>query len=238
MSKKNAFSLALVAVALAGQSMGQNNGTRLTAAVGPSSIQCLSTNGALVDITTTITSAGAVDSAEIRTSLNGEPISTSGWIQPQDFVHSGRFKTATASFSEVLENGSHTVQSCYAQSGSDGRLSKQTCASASSFEVNCAATDPCDNTEVFGNIIGNGNLCSGSTIPIQLKGDFGEGGDLVITKDGFTTRIPFERSGNSCVYQARYQPDIDGNAGAGDYAFTFIGDNGSAYSFLASLRCQ
>lgn len=216
----------------------QNNGTKLTAASAAASIQCIDSNSALVDISTTVTSSGSVDSAAIRTSIDGNTAATTGWIEPQDFVHNGRYKTAVASFSQVFENGSHTVSSCYVQSGSDGRITKQTCAATSSFSVDCAPADPCADTEVFGNIIGNGNLCGGQAIPIHVKGSFGEGGSLVITKDGFSTSIPFERSGNSCVYQAQYRPGSDGNAGAGVYSFTLVGDNDAAYSFSANLKCR
>lgn len=215
-----------------------NSGTQLTAASDAASIQCLDNDTALVDIATTVTSSGAVDSAEIKIAIDGDVPKTSGWIDPQDYIHNGRYKTAVSSFSQVFQNGSHSYSSCFVQSGAHGRLSKQTCAAPVNFEVSCAPIDVCRDVEVFGNVIGNGNLCAGQAIPIHIKGSFGEGGDLVITKGSFSKTIRADRSGNSCVYQAQYRPTDDGNAGAGSYSFSLFGDNGSVYSFSANLKCK
>lgn len=232
------FAVALIMLVSASSSYAQNNGTRLTAALGVASIQCIDSDSALVDISTTVTTSGSVDSAEIRTSIDGNAADTMGWIDPQSFAHNGRFKTAVSSFSQVFQNGSHTVSSCYVQSGADGRTTKQICAGSSAFTVDCAPEDPCSSVEVFGNIIGSGNLCRGQAIPVSVKGSFGDGGNLIITRDGFSTSIPFERAGNSCVYHAQYLPNSDGNTGAGVYLFTLVGDNGAAYSFSADLKCR
>lgn len=219
-------------------SVSINNGTKLTAASDTATIQCINNYSAMVDISTTITSSGSVDSAEIRNSIDGNTPILTGWVDPQDFVHNGRFKTAVSSFTQVFNNGSHNYTSCYTQSGADGRISKQVCAPSVNFDVNCMPVDTCSGVEVFGNIIGNGNLCSGQTIPIHIKGSFGSGGTLIITKDTFSKTIQVDRSGESCVYQARYHPYLDGNNGAGNYTFTLIGDNGATYSFNAQLKCK
>jgi hypothetical protein len=241
---KNAILLNVIIVFLAAPatswsaSTSANSGTKLSAASDAASIQCIDSNSAIVDLTTTITSSGAVDSAEIKASIDGGPALTTGWIEPQDFLHAARYKTAVASFSHILSNGNHTVSSCFLQSGADGRLSKQTCAPTSSFAVDCAPVDACAGTEVFGNIIGNGNLCSGQALPIHLKGSFGDGGTLVISKDSFSTTVRIDRAGESCVYQGQYRPNDDGNNGAGVYSFTLLGDNGTSYSFSANLKCR
>lgn len=219
-------------------SVSVNNGTKLTAVTDAATIQCVDNDSALVEFTTTVTSSGAVDSAEIKTVLDGNDPFISGWIEPQDFIHNGRFKTAVVPFSQVLDNGVHTVFSCYEQSGADGRLLKRVCTTPKTFEINCAPIDPCAGVEVFGNIIGNGNLCSGAAIPIHIKGSFGDGGSLIINKGSFSTTIRVDRSGDSCVYQGQYRPGTDGNGGAGAYTFTLIGDNNAAYSFSANLKCK
>jgi hypothetical protein len=222
-----------------GSSSGErDNGTRLTAATGAASVQCLSEDEALVDLTTTITSSGSVDSAEIWTSIDKSEFIVSGWIEPQDFVHNKRHKTAVSSFSEALKNGEHSITSCFVQSGSDGRTPKKTCSPVANFVVSCGNDDPCFDEAVFGSIVGNGNLCSGQAIPIHIKGSFGESGTLAINKDGFSTRVTLGRSGNSCVYQGQYRPQTDGHAGPGAYSFTLIGDNGSVFSFSAILNCR
>lgn len=232
-------SLMVISFEARAASTGLNDkGTSLSASAGVPSIECINESEALVEFVTAITTTGSVDSAEIWTSLNKGEAEISGWIEPQDFVHNKRYKTAGNSFSEILPDGSYTVDSCYVQSGAGGRLPKKTCAPTVGFKVDCAPKSPCGNEQVFGDVVGNKNLCSGQALPIHIKGDFGNGGDLIISKGSFSIKIRADRSGNSCVYQAQYRPYDDGNAGAGEYTFNLVGDNTKVYSFTTSLKCR
>jgi len=230
--------LATPVVAIAATTSTSNNGTRLTAVADEPVIECLDYQRAMVELNTTVTTSGSVDSAEILAIIDGQAPRISGWVEPQDFKHDQRYKSAVVSFAEVFANGAHTVQSCYNQSGSDGRTLKRVCAQTVGFNVSCAPENVCLGMAAFGNVIGNGNLCSGQAIPIHVKGDFGEGGTITISKGLFSTTIPFNRAGESCVYQAQYRPNSDGNAGAGSYTFTLTGTNNATYSFVANLKCR
>jgi hypothetical protein len=216
----------------------KDNGTRLYALAEAASIQCISETQALVEFKTTIVSSGSVDSAEIHTYINGESDGISGWIEPQDFEHQGRYKGAEDNFSSVMDNGEHSVFSCYVQSGARGRKEKATCSDGNNFTVDCAPKNPCADVEVFGNIIGNKNLCAGNALPIHVKGDFGEIAVITISNGKFSTSISASRSGESCVYQAKYLPQADGNAGAGEYTFDMVGENGAEFNFSATLKCK
>jgi len=238
------FSSAVVVLSVienshAASSAANNNGTKLTAVSEAGEVQCLNNNEASVEVTTTVTTSGAVDSAIVSASIDDDSAETYGWIEPWDFVHNKRTKTAEHSFVTVLSNGDHTVEMCYVQSGAEGRTSKATCANELSISVNCSPpVSVCANAEVFGNIVGNGNLCGGQAIPVHIKGDFGDSANLTISKDLFSIEMPVNRAGDSCVYQAQYRPSDQGDAGAGMYEFTISGSNGNSYTFNAMMKCK
>src|SRR5689334_4795946 len=105
----------------------ENNGTALTATASADEPICIDEQHALVGVSGTLRTTGSVDSALISVSIDGANATQVGTIEPQDFLHDGRVKTASYSFDVELSNGAHTLLVCFTQSGAKGRESKQTC---------------------------------------------------------------------------------------------------------------
>jgi hypothetical protein len=162
-----------------------------------------------------------------------------GIIQPQDYSHEGRIKTAGYALSVSLPNGEHTVQVCFTQSGAQGREPKTTCAAPVTVIVDCAPDNVCEGQQPFGNLVGNPSLCNGNGpphIPVHVRGDFVEAPALTISgPDGFTHSASMNHAGESCNYHYNWDPASNG--GAGTYTFTVAG-NGNTLSFTAQLRCR
>lgn len=218
---------------------GEDNGTSLSATAANTATTCTSEEAAQVDIGGTLTSTGSVDSAIITVSVDGGEATQMGIIQPEDFSHDGRIKTASYALSLSLANGEHSVQVCFTQSGSQGREPKQVCAAPVTVVVDCAPDNVCEGMEPFGNLVGNPSLCTGRGpphIPVHVRGDFGEDPALTIAgPEGFSFSAAMNHAGESCVYQ--YNWDAESNGGAGTYTFTVTG-NGHTLSFTAELACQ
>lgn len=215
-----------------------NQGTEIFAGTADVTGQTCNNGTGSVTIEGTLTTTGSVDSAEITATVNGGTATLVGTIEPQDFVHDGRVKTAPYSITiDNLPNGTDTIQVCFDQSGSQGRESKHTCADLLTVVVNCSV---CSGAGFFGDLVGNTNLCQGNGpphIPVHVKGDLGDSPSLTITgPNDYSLHAIMNRSGESCVYQ--YNWDTDGNnGGAGEYTFTVSG-NGHTYSFTATLKCH
>jgi hypothetical protein len=218
---------------------GEDQGTSLSATAATTATTCTSEEEAQVDIGGTVTSTGSVDSVIITVSVDGGAPAQMGLIQPQDYSHDGRIKTASYSLSLSLPNGEHTIQVCFTQSGSQGREPKTVCAAPVTVVVDCAPDNVCEGQEPFGNLVGNPSLCTGRGpphIPVHVRGDFGEDASLTISgPGGFTHSAAMNHAGESCVYQ--YNWDAGSNGGAGTYTFTVAG-NGRTLSFTAALSCQ
>lgn len=118
---------------------GANKGTALSATAGIAEIRCTSETEAEVDLLAELTTTGSVDSALVYLSIDSSEPVHAGTINPQDFVHTGRIKTAESLLTNTLTNGEHTIQACFTQSGAQGRPSKATCAEPVTFTVDCAA---------------------------------------------------------------------------------------------------
>ncbi len=104
-----------------------DNGTRLSASpVGTA--RCDGEGNASVTFTGTVTTTGSVDSVELVASIDGAEDLQVGEIDPQDFIHRGRFKDAAYSVSVPVPAGEHEVVLCFTQSGAQGREEKQACA--------------------------------------------------------------------------------------------------------------
>jgi hypothetical protein len=225
--------------ALKAASTGGDQGTSLSATAAVTATTCTSEQEAQVDLSATLTTTGSVDSALITVSVDGGEATQVGSIQPQDFSHDGRIKTASSALSVSLANGEHTVLVCYTQSGAQGREPKQTCAAPVTVTVDCAPANVCAGSEAFGDLVGNPSLCTGHGpphIPVHVRGDFGEDPALTIAgPGGFSFSATMDHSGESCVYQ--YNWDAESNGGDGTYTFTVTG-NGNTLSFTADLKCQ
>jgi hypothetical protein len=216
---------------------GRNdNGTELFAGTAQVVDQTCNGDTGSVTIEGTLTTTGSVDSAEIEATINGGATTVVGTIEPEDFVHDGRVKTASYSITIDLPEGTNTVSICFDQSGSQGREPKYTCAETLIVVVDCASD--CRGTGFFGDLPGNPSLCRGNGpphIPVHVKGDLGDAPALTITgPNGYTHSATMNHAGESCVYQ--YNWDTAGNGGAGLYTFTVTG-GGNTYSFTATLRC-
>lgn len=185
----------------------------------------------------TLTTTGSVDSVEIRASIDGGEEDLVGLILPQDFVHDGRIKTAEYAVTISLPSGTHSVEICFYQSGSQGREPKQTCADPVTVVVDCEAN--CRGTGFFGDLVGNPSLCRGNGpphIPVHVKGDLGDAPSLFISgPNSYTHQATMNHAGESCVYQ--YNWDTEGNGGAGQYTFTVTG-NSNTFTFTATLHCR
>jgi len=214
-----------------------NNGTEIFAGTAEVIEQTCNGDTASVTIQGTLTTTGSVDSAEITAIINGGAPAVVGTIDPEDFIHNGREKTAPYSITIDLPEGSNTVSVCFEQSGSQGRESKYTCAETLVVVVDCASD--CRGTGFFGDLPGNPSLCRGNGpphIPVHVKGDLGDAPALTITgPNGYTHSATMNHAGESCVYQ--YNWDTAGNGGAGQYTFTVTG-GGNTYSFTATLHCR
>ncbi|MEW5848345.1 MAG: hypothetical protein AB2A00_06000 [Myxococcota bacterium] len=219
-----------------GASLGSGDlGTRLTATAEASPVECTSLQSGVVGISGILETTGSADSAVIRVAVDGGSPVQMGTIQPQDFVHNGRIKTANYALELSLANGSHVVQVCFEQSGAQGRLPKSVCATPVSVEVQC---NVCAGARPFGNIVGNNNLCKANGhIPVSVRGDFGDDATLEIQgPNGFVHQAAMNHAGQSCNYHYNWNPN-DGNGGAGSYTFRVQG-NGQKLVFGARLNCR
>jgi hypothetical protein len=215
-----------------------DNGTELLATATAGDPTCSGTNSGSVPVTGIVSTNGSVDSVEITASVDGNTATNVGTLTPQDFTHDdGRYKSASYSVTVPAPNGDHVIELCFIQSGSQGREPKKVCVMISAT-VSCQAF--CQQQGVFGNIVGNRNLCNGGGpphIPVHVKGEFGDSAELTITgPNHYTFSATLWRAGDSCVYQ--YNWDTEGNGGAGTYSFHAVGENGTVYDFSAQLYCR
>ena len=222
-----------------------DNGTELSATSEASDPVCLDGDTATVNVSGLLTTTGSVDSAEISVSVDGGEGTAMGTIEPQDFEHHGRVKDAPYSLDFTLENGTHTIDVCFTQSGAQGREPKQVCAPTVTVVVDCTPDESeadCSKEGVFGDLVHNKLLCSGGGtphVPVHLRGEFGE--VVTITIEGpndFTLVDVMNHAGESCNYHYNWDTR-DGNHGnPGSYTFTFDGDNGAHYEFTRDLLCK
>jgi hypothetical protein len=215
-----------------------DNGTELLATAEAGAPVCSGTNSGSVPTTGIVSTNGSVDSVQITASVDGNTATTVGTLQPEDFTHDdGRYKSASYSVSVPVTNGDHVIELCFIQSGSQGREPKKVCVTVSTT-VSCESF--CEQQGVFGNLVGNRNLCNGDGpphIPVHVKGEFGDSAELTITgPNHYTHTATLWRAGDSCVYQ--YNWDTEGNGGAGTYSFHAVGENGTVYDFSAPLYCR
>src|SRR5262249_52909498 len=154
-----------------------DDGTTLSATATAGAPVCTSANSADVTISGVVTSTGSVDSAIMTASIDGAPAVQEGIIEPTDFTHHGRIKTADYSLTLSLSNGTHTILVCFTQSGAPHRMPKTACAPLLTIVVNCADPDggvSCADEEPFGDLVGNPSLCTGNGpphIPVHVRGD-------------------------------------------------------------------
>lgn len=215
-------------------------------------------SGASVVLDYTVTSTGATDAATVTGEITGTVSATNasydsgtialdgipsgcttdgtGW----DCSGTGSSKTASGSYTATLPNGTYTFSVTATQSGS---ASGKTTTNTENVVVNCTAppTDVCANVSPFGDIVGNPSLHQANgVIPIHWKGDFGSSATIEITGgtpgSSFSTTVDATQSGESCVYQAVWDPRNGNNGGPGTYTFTITGDNGNTDVFVRYIK--
>jgi hypothetical protein len=227
------------------QSTGLNDsGTRLFGDGGITDLVCTSETTASVTLAGELLTTGSVDSAVISRSIDGGERVDIGVIQPQDFQHDGRGKSAAWSDTMQLDNGTYSIYYCFTQSGAKGRLPKQTCTTPMTVTVDCAPEqNACaDVTEAFfGNIVSNKELCGGKggdpTIPVHLKANATGEVELTVNgPNGFVLESTMNRSGDSCVYQFQWSTRNGNHAGPGSYTFTAreLDTNGNPFRTIAT----
>jgi hypothetical protein len=219
-----------------------DNGTELTATAEVTATTCTSETEAQVSLGGTVGTTGSVDSVIITAAIDGGDRVELTTLLPQDFEHEGRDKTATYAVDVTLPNGTHTVELCFTQSGSQGREPKTTCATPISVVIDCTPPEQnvCAEAAPFGDIVGNPSLCKGNGtphVPVHVRGDFGEEASLSISgPNGFTHTAGMRHAGESCNYHYNWDTQDGNHGGAGTYTFTVTG-NGQTLTFTAELHC-
>jgi hypothetical protein len=219
----------------------EDNGTELTATAEVTGTTCTSETEAQVSLGGVVSTTGSVDSVIITAAIDGGDRVELTTLDPQDFEHDGRNKTATYAVSVALPNGTHTVEICFTQSGSQGREPKTTCATPVTVVVDCAPEqNVCADAEPFGDIVGNPSLCKGNGtphVPVHVRGDFGEEAVIRISgPNGFSLTGAMNHAGESCNSHYNWDTQDNNHGGTGTYTFTVTG-NGQTLTFTAELQC-
>lgn len=208
---------------------GHDNGTYLMADLAVGEVTCDTADSATVQLGASLVTSGSVDSAEVMLSVDGGEAVQIGVIEPQDFVHDGRMKTADWSGEISLGNGDHQVVLCFVQSGAKGRTPKQTCGLVD-VSVDCAPSPICEQDKMFfGNIANSPQICGGKGtphIPVHYRGAQYDEVTLVIEgPDGFGLTMAMRHAGASCIHHALWDTRGGNHAGPGDYTFSaYVGD--------------
>ncbi len=226
----------------AAKPVGGDEGTRLSATAEATAPVCLDSDTAAITISGLLTTTGSVDSAEITLTVDGTETAT-GTIEPQDFVHDGRDKSAPYSFDLTLENGTHTIEVCFLQSGAQGREPKQVCAPAVTVVIDCSdEPDHCKREGFFGDIVANPVLCGGAGtphIPVHVSGELGEVVTISIDgPNGFELDGLMDHAGESCNYQYNWDTRDGNHGGPGSYTVTVVGENGTTFVTTPDLLCE
>lgn len=194
-------------------------------------------SGGAVTIHYTATSSASADYADVSLTVTDVGTSTvvytdSGSIAegtindtpPGDWVPTGSQgeKSYSNTFTFNLANGTYDVQVCAEQSGA---TRKSDCTEIR-IEIACTASESCDQgNEVFGEVVGNKNVCKSSdVVNFSFKGLYGDEPTVQINgPSSFSASFPAQRAGDSCVYHLHWNASA-ANGGAGWYTFTVNGD--------------
>jgi hypothetical protein len=219
-----------------------DDGTELSATAEATAPVCLDSDTAAITVSGFLTTTGSVDSADITLTVDGAPTAT-GTIEPGDFAHDGRVKTAPYSFDLTLENGTHTIEVCFVQSGAPGREPKEVCAAPITVVIDCSdEPDHCKREGFFGDIVANPVLCGGAGtphIPVHVSGELGE--VVTITIEGpndFELEGLMNHAGESCNYHYNWDTRDGNHGGPGSYTVTVVGENGSTFVTTPDLLCE
>jgi hypothetical protein len=124
---------------------GNGSGTAIYVVQVLSSLRIAdSHSGAQIAYSFEVTTTGSTDSAIVTAAINGGAATQVGVIQPQDFNHGIRNKTASYACTLGFPYGYASVQFCFVQSGAQGRESKETCVPAIGEDACKTGTGNCD----------------------------------------------------------------------------------------------
>lgn len=224
------------------QGPGHDEGTYLMAELVAGEVQCQDAESGSVTLSTTLFTNGSVDSAEVWLSVDDGPAAQIGVIQPQDFVHDGRIKSAPFAGEVSLSNGEHSLTLCFEQSGAKGRTPKRVCGTVE-VSVACAPKAVCEEEAVFfGNVPRNPRMCTGvgtPHIPVHLRGV--QYADVLLEIDGpkgFGVSMPMRRAGSSCVHHALWDTRGGNHGGPGDYTFSAYVDDELIATIERPVHCR
>lgn len=224
------------------QGPGQDEGTYLMAELAADEVQCQDADSGTVELSTTLITSGSVDSAQVMLSVDDGDAVQIGIIQPQDFAHDGRIKTADFAGEVSLSNGTHTLTLCFVQSGDKGRAPKRVCGSVE-VTVACAPKPICEEEAAFfGNVPNNPRMCTGRGtphIPVHLRGAQYE--DVVLEidgPDGFGLSMPMRHAGKSCVHHALWDTRNGNHGGPGEYTFSAYVDDELIATIERPVHCD
>lgn len=240
-----AFAVTAIAATAAAQGFqgpGHDEGTYLIADLAAGEVQCHDPGSGTVELTSTLVTSGSIDSALVQLSVDGGDPVQIGIIQPQEFRHDGRMKTADFAGEVSLSNGTHTLELCFEQSGAKGRQPKRTCA-AIEVTVACAVKPLCEEEPVFfGNVPNNPRMCTGRGtphIPVHLRGAPYEQVTLEIDgPDGFGLSMPMRGAGKSCIHHALWDTRDGNHGGPGDYTFSAYVDDELIATIERRVNCR
>lgn len=224
------------------QGPGHDQGTYLMADLAAGEVQCQDADSGAVELSATLLTSGSVDSAQVLLAVDGGDPAQIGVIEPQDFEHDGRIKTAAFAGEVSLPNGTHTLTLCFVQSGAKGRAPKQVCGEIE-VTVDCAPKAICDEgAEFFGNVPHNPRMCTGKGtphIPVHLRGAPYEDVTLEIEgPGGFGLSMAMRHAGKSCIHHAQWDTRDGNHGGPGDYTFSAYVDGELIATIERPIHCE
>lgn len=209
--------------------------------------ECLNDEVAVASVSGVLTTTCSVDSAVMTVVIDGDAARSTSAIDPDSFSQGDGVELADYAFELSLENGEHTVLVCFTQVDAQEPEPEHTCAPLLTLNVDCdpGEENACDLEGVFGDLIGNSNLCHGGGtphIPVHLRGDFGDPVALHVSgPNDFSLDATMRRAGDSCIYHYNWDTRGGNHGGPGSYTFDFTNDDddaGAGYSFTRDLSCS
>lgn len=206
--------------------------------------ECLDGEVAVTSVSGVLTTTCSVDSAVMTVVVDGDAASSLGAIEADAFREGDGMELADYAFELTLANGEHTVLVCFTPSGAEVFEPEHTCAPLLTVNVSCEPSEEnaCELEGVFGNLVGNPNLCHGGGtphLPVHLRGAFGDSVVLHVSgPNGFSFDATMRRAGDGCIYHYNWDTRDGNHGGPGSYTFDFTNDAGDDYAFTRDLSCS
>lgn len=155
-----------------------NNGTELYAKFSINELSCIDSDYASVSFFSALGTTGSVAPTRAFGYLNGEGPFLIGQINPQDFIHNGRWKVAELKLKEKFKKGEYKAYVCYEQNGSKGNPRKEVCSDTTYFKVSCA-------NSCSGNLDGKWVSCQDKDIGSVKTTILAESGSLTVYREDY-----------------------------------------------------